>query len=43
MGLEPTTLPSRTQRVMASYPIFGSDFSCVPLWLILYISRYSIY
>ena len=29
--------------VVGSYPIWGSDFFCVLLWLILYISLYFLY
>ena len=35
-GFEPTTL-------VGSNPIWGSDFFCVLLWLILYISLYFLY
>ena len=34
---------SRTRRVVGSNPIWGSDFFCVLLWLILYISLYFLY
>ena len=37
MGFEPTT---KTRRVVGSNPIWGLDFFCVLLWLILYISLY---
>ena len=37
MGFEPTT---KTRRFVGSNPIWGSDFFCVLLWLILYISLY---
>ena len=30
-------------RVVGSNPIWGSDFFCVLLWLILYISLYFLY
>ena len=33
----------RTRRVVGSNPIWGSDFFCVLLWLILYISLYFLY
>ena len=36
MGFQPTTL-------VGSNPIWGSDFFCVLLWLILYISLYFLY
>ena len=34
---------SRIRRVVGSNPIWGSDFFCVLLWLILYISLYFLY
>ena len=34
------SIRSRTRRVVGSNPIWGSDFFCVLLWLILYISLY---
>ena len=34
------SIRSRTRRIVGSNPIWGSDFSCVLLWLILYISLY---
>ena len=37
------SIRSRTRRVVGSNPIWGSDFFCVLLWLILYISLYSLY
>ena len=32
-----------TRRVVGLNPIWGSDFFCVLLWLILYISLYFLY
>ena len=37
------SIRSRARRVMGSNPIWGSDFFCVLLWLILYISLYFLY
>ena len=39
----PLSIWSRTRRVVGSNPIWGSDFFCVLLWLILYISLYFLY